>query len=156
MSNLSVFKYTKHCRGIKEKFLAIFKNIKYIYQRAIKGYCDGDLWDLSFFFSELIPVCLEQFSKVTHSHPYDTTYEEWQEYLLKIARLIRESAEDSPEIDKKIEEISNESDTSRNSAIFKKNYEELLKEAEKETKIKNQKRQMAFKMLAEKFGDLWD
>lgn len=111
---------------------------------------------MSFFFSELIPVCLEQFSKVTHSHPYDTTYEEWQEYLLKIARLIRESAEDSPEIDKKIEEISNESDTSRNSAIFKKNYEELLKEAEKETKIKNQKRQMAFKMLAEKFGDLWD
>lgn len=156
MSNLSVFKYTKHCRGIKEKFLAIFKNIKYIYQRAIKGYCDGDLWDLSFFFSELIPDCLEQFSKVTHSHPYDTTYEEWQEYLLKIARLIRESVEDSPEIDKKIEEMSNESDTSRNSAIFKKNYEELLKEAEKETKIKNQKRQMAFKMLAERFEDLWD
>ena len=156
MSNLSVFKYTKHCRGIKEKFLAIFKNIKYIYQRAIKGYCDGDLWDLSFFFSELIPVCLEQFSKVTHSHPYDTTYEEWQEYLLKIARLIRESVEDSPEIDKKIEEMSNESNMSGSRVVFKKDYEELLKEAEREEEIKKVKRQTAFKMLTERFENLWD
>ena len=87
---------------------------------------------------------------------YDTTYEEWQEYLLKIARLIRESVEDSPEIDKKIEEMSNESNMSGSHVVFKKNYEELLKEAEREEEIKKAKRQTAFKMLTERFESLWD
>lgn len=52
--------------------------------------------------------------------------------------------------------MSNESNMSGSRVVFKKNYEELLKEAEREEEIKKAKRQTAFKMLTERFENLWD
>lgn len=108
------------------------------------------------FFSNLIPECIEQFSKSTHSYPSDTTDEEWQEYLLKIARLLRESVEDNPELDEKLEDLLDEFDISGDSVVYRESYDEYLKECEEYAKIRSRKRRVAFEMLAERFENLWD
>lgn len=43
--------------------------VKELYQRAIKGYADPDLWSLDNYLSSWLPQALNQFRKTVHGHP---------------------------------------------------------------------------------------
>ena len=47
-------------------FRQIWRNLRYILQRAIKGYCDQDLWNLDYFYSQLFVDTLTDFPKQLH------------------------------------------------------------------------------------------
>ena len=47
----------------------MLRNIKYSFQRVTKGYCDKDLWNIDYWFMNLMPDMLQQFKDTKHGSP---------------------------------------------------------------------------------------
>ena len=47
----------------------VLRNIKYSFQRITKGYCDKDLWNIDYWFMNLMPDMLQQFKDTKHGSP---------------------------------------------------------------------------------------
>lgn len=145
MSELSIFNYKRYYRDcFINRILFPFRTIKYIFQRACKGYCDLDLHGLNDFFINLIPNSIEQFASETYSCPDDIAEKEWETYLLKIVTLLRESKEGAINKDYLLHKLCN--DEMKKKAL----------ETENRKILHDKKRNLAFKMLAMRFNDLWD
>lgn len=75
-----------------------FKNIKYAWQRATRGYCDWDVWELNTFYTELIRDTLKHLAATSSSYPgrgdLDTP-EKWEAWLNETAQLFDNSIERS-------------------------------------------------------------
>lgn len=97
MSRLNVFKYQlrpwKYPRNWIPNIIRFFKNFRYAYDRATKGYCEFDLWELCSFYQELFYSTINAFSKSElHGAPvdlYDESLDDeaapWKEYLTEMA-----------------------------------------------------------------------
>lgn len=72
-----------------------FRNIKYAWQRATKGYSDPDVWEFDNFLTHVIAGGLNELSNSTHGFPcsllVDNTeneeekFKRWQEILREIS-----------------------------------------------------------------------
>ena len=70
-----------------------FKNIKYAWQRATRGFSDPDWWEFDSYLSQTISGCLKEFDKKRHGFPSELYFQlgeedgnkKWSEILLKIA-----------------------------------------------------------------------
>lgn len=72
-----------------------FRNIKYAWQRATKGYSDPDVWEFDNFLAHVIAGGLNELSNCTHGFPcsllVDNTeneeekFKKWQEILREIS-----------------------------------------------------------------------
>lgn len=58
-----------------------FRTIKWGWQRATKGYCTWDLWDLDAHLLQLIPASLRAFKKDNIGYPSELTYEKWNKII---------------------------------------------------------------------------
>lgn len=58
-----------------------FRTIKWAWQRATKGYCTWDLWDLDAHLIQLLPTALRDFKKDNIGHPAELTPEEWDKTI---------------------------------------------------------------------------
>lgn len=58
--------------------------LKRFFQRRIRGFDDGDLWNLDTHLAILIAPRLRAFRAKTLAHPAHMTAEEWEEILDKI------------------------------------------------------------------------
>ena len=71
--NLNVFKYgylsPKYPVNWFHNLRQFFRNIRYAFQRAMKGYCDYDLWDVDTFHTNLIIDGLTDFKKDNNGFP---------------------------------------------------------------------------------------
>lgn len=85
--------FFKHC----------FRNFKMAWQRAIKGYCDYDVWDFNTSFLEIVPAIIkEQMDSDYFGIPAGKTEAEWRGKLNEIIRLFtfaREGRENEYEFD---------------------------------------------------------
>ena len=72
-----------------------FHNLAFAWQRATRGYSNYDLYELHYFYHQLIMASLEDFRKSTHSYPYDLTPEKWDQILKQIVATLREGLPDS-------------------------------------------------------------
>ena len=72
-----------------------FRNIGFAWQRATRGYCDYDLYELHYFYHSLMIASLEKFRKTTHSFPVGLTPNEWDKILRQIIDTLREGLPDS-------------------------------------------------------------
>ena len=88
MNKLNVFGYGYYSwRAPFSTIGAFFRNIKYAYQRATRGFCDYDAWDLDYFYSRLFVGTLTDFSKQLHGAPskfYDEesgSISRWIDYI---------------------------------------------------------------------------
>ena len=66
---------------------SFFYWIKYIYQRAFRGYADCDVWSIDFYLCEILPSMLKQLKETKCSHPgygEANTPEKWDALLDKI------------------------------------------------------------------------
>ena len=58
------------------------RDLKWAWQRATKGYCFRDLWNINDWFIELIPRMLMEFKERNYSYPENfKTPDEWSEIL---------------------------------------------------------------------------
>lgn len=92
MSDLNIFKKGYHnwkcpIYNIRQ----FFRNCKYAWQRATKGYSDWDIWDLGTYYSDLISNSMTQFADETNSFTYGMSYDEWVNKIRSIANKIKAS-----------------------------------------------------------------
>lgn len=73
-------------RKIKEKIF----NLKMMYQRAKKGYCDLDVWNIDMFIEDKLLNILKEFRKDHVGYPYKITSEEWDKTLDRMIFLLFE------------------------------------------------------------------
>lgn len=86
------------------------EQLKYARQRAERGFCDRDLWNIDHWFLTLMPEMLKEYKKKRHGSPgclgenytnedgtlvNDTCHEEWDKILDKMIFLFRECCEDT-------------------------------------------------------------
>lgn len=169
MNNLNVFnthwspwKYPSNwARNIR----VFFRQFKWAYQRATRGFCDYDYWDLDIYLSELMAQSIKELAEKTHSYPGTEefpTYESWRDYLYKIADLLRYSLnEDMPN---EFEEawLATWENKDIYDAINNKSPEEreitnkyLDKEYENEC-LKRKAQNEALDMIKHVYNNLWD
>ena len=75
-NELNVFHYGYHSHKPKYWFSNIkqfFTNIKYAYQRATKGFCTHDVWDLDTYYARLISSSLKEFRQNISKFSYNVT-----------------------------------------------------------------------------------
>ena len=73
-------------------FRLFFRRYKWAYQRATKGYCDFDWWDLDTHLSMLMADTIEALAKNGHGYPGTKEFptpESWETYLLDIVNRLR-------------------------------------------------------------------
>lgn len=143
----------------------LFRSFKYAYQRAIKGYCDIDLWDLNAYYTEIISKTLRELAGCHCAYPGGMEPEEWTDILNDIAYNLEESIEDNsypmPKFEAWQECILTKPDV--NSKEYGAWFEKLRRLSyEKDKEIFEQREYMemrkdkALDMLKEYWYDLWD
>lgn len=90
MSDLNIFKKGYHnwkcpIYNIKQ----FFRNCKYAWQRATKGYSDYDISDLECFYSSLISTSMQQFAEEPYGDPGYMSYDKWICKIKEISNKIR-------------------------------------------------------------------
>ena len=106
MSRLNVFKYRMKSwsRPINwvPNILTFFKNFKYAYDRAVKGYCEFDLWELRSFYQELFHDTIDAFANsdlygapMEFYNELDVSIEPWVSYLKEMAQHFYNSIEEN-------------------------------------------------------------
>lgn len=73
------------------------RNIQCAWQRANKGYCYRDVWDIDHWFLNIIPEMLNDFVKEHHGYPDGMTDDEWVKILYKMAKCFRNANEETTE-----------------------------------------------------------
>ena len=88
----------------------VLRNIKYSFQRITRGYCDKDLWNIDYWFMNLMPDMLQQFKDTKHGSPSclgteyvdehgiscnDECHSEWDRILDNMIFLFREMNEET-------------------------------------------------------------
>lgn len=145
--------YWKH----PHKFLStFFYNIKMGWQRATKGFCALDSYDLYTWFLKIMPLLLDDFIKTTKSYPPNMTYEEWIEALTKMQEMFVSANEE-----KKNEyeaEYMNLFSSSGRFMNTRSNEEVREKWLARENEIELEKQESfyaALELFKEYFYDLW-
>lgn len=77
-----------------------FRQIKWAWQRATRGYCDWDVWDLEAFYLPLMRDSINKLAEVSHGYPAtnDWTYDSWTAYLKTLADALNDCMADSAEL----------------------------------------------------------
>ena len=73
------------------------RDIQCAWQRANKGYCYRDVWDIDHWFLEILPEMLDDFVEVHNGYPDGMTDEEWVEIIKRMAKCFRNANEQTTE-----------------------------------------------------------
>lgn len=144
-----------------DNFKDFFRGFKYAHQRAVKGYCDYDLFSISDWFLEVFPNMLKEFSEGTHSYPYDMEEKEWGKYLVEMGEhflnACKEYEDSSPEARKEYDELYKDFPLELYNT---KEREEKIKKYYKKVKeyddYKQEELKKGMDMFQKRFWDLWD
>ena len=66
---------------LKYRFNRFKNDIKWKFQRAFRGFSDGDTWDIDLWFLTTMKSMLQQFIDNTHGFPIEFTEKEWKAYV---------------------------------------------------------------------------
>lgn len=79
------------------------KKLRFIKQRAKRGYADEDAWDIHCWFLETIVPMLKQLKQEKHGYPCDMTEEEWDKELDEMIFNFTEAHEETCSFENKYE-----------------------------------------------------
>lgn len=142
------------------KFAAeCFKNVKFAWQRATRGYCDLDWWDMDNWLLSVLPSMLKTIADKTISYPApfdykneddDKYYKDWVNFLKQLAADIEWCREDN--IDKENEYYEAFHNDIHNDEIREK----YIQRCTELDNMRKEKIKTAFAALAEHIWELWD
>lgn len=152
----------------------LFRNMKFAWQRATRGYCDSDVWSMDSWLLALLPDMLRDLANdpvgaYPGVEPFDTP-EKWRNWLFKMAAKFLELQDNWPETRNEYENeymrLVDESRVIKNNTtcynfIFKdKAYAEELRQKwlsriKELNDAQNAATVAAFSELAEHFYALW-
>ena len=130
-------------RNVKQ----FFRNIKYAWQRATRGFSDPDWWEFDSYLSQTISGCLKEFDKKRHGFPSELYFQfgeedgdkEWSKILSEISAKMEKYEE--LQVDCPVDGLSAEA--------VEEWYENNQKEAEKAWNS-------AIELLKKWHKDMWD
>ena len=70
-----------------------FRDIHCAWQRARKGYCYRDIWDIDRWFLSLIPNMLDEYIKIHNGYPSEMTDEEWVDIVQRLSKSFKNADE---------------------------------------------------------------
>ncbi len=73
------------------------RDIKCAWQRANKGFCYRDIWNIDDWFLNIMPEMLEEYVRIHHGYPDGMTDEQWVEIVNKMASSFRNADEQTTE-----------------------------------------------------------
>ncbi len=123
-------------------------NIIAAYQRAKYGWAKRDCWNLDHHLLKILPEMLHYLADNCQGCPADMEYDVWKTYLNNIAYLLENSREE-------VRDQKNEYHYNHTIEID----EESMKHIKRDQELFEEQRIMiseAFKMLSERFFDMWD
>lgn len=151
----------KYPRNWIRNIRLFFRQFKWAYQRATRGYCDPDWWDLDSYYLDLFSETLNHMADNTISWPGNEEFpefEDWQKYLRTMAQYFYKANEandyyEHPNQDIWWEDIEkNEKDLNTKS----KYSDAMITEADSNYKRREADLQNGLHMLEKNFGHLWD
>lgn len=90
----------------------LFRNLKYTKQRATRGYCDIDLYDLRLYLSHILAGGLEHMVNEAESIPIDYEEREWRKKLSNLVPTFKKVVDyielNTPEFDRYCEKLAQE------------------------------------------------
>lgn len=153
---------------VKDFFKYLPRKIKWFYQRGKRGYSDNDVWDLDYWFLNVIVPMLKQLNKSNISYPANLTMEEWHKILNKMIFYFTEANEETSskqnEYDKAFRDILwnngklvDPDNMTKEEKINYNNIKHKYFQREKELDLyRNKKKQQAFTLFSKYFWHLWD
>lgn len=147
---MNIFKfgiYGHHPKWWFSNIKQFFRNIKYAWQRATRGFADPDWWEFDSYLSQTISGCLKEFDKKRSGFPSELYFKlgeeagdkKWSEVLIKIAENMEQYEKIQTDCPPDSVSIENVGDW----------YAQNQKEAEK---LWND----AFDLLKKWHGNMWD
>ena len=167
MNKLNVFEKPEYKMRFWEYIPWFFRAIKYAWQRATKGYCDKDTWNLDRYYTQLFIDTLTFFRDNCHGYPstyfYQNKdgYQTWIDTLNELINHFSNSLEedDHDYIDENIPDfdIENWIDKIQNYDERAKQLQQewLRKELKKDEKRKKELEE-GMDLLKKVFFNLWD
>ena len=73
------------------------RDIHCAWQRAVKGYCYRDVWNIDYWFLRTMPKMIDDLIKVHHGYPGEMTDKEWVETLKKMSTAFKNANEETTE-----------------------------------------------------------
>lgn len=131
------------------------REIKWFFQRGIRGYSDKDVWSIDIWFKSIIIPMLEQLKETKQGHPIDMTEEEWNLTLNNMINYFKECT------DFYCSEKNEYEDEYMSRIMSANEYDKLLadkwlKREEEIDKYKNEMKDKAFELFSKHFYSLWD
>lgn len=153
---LNVWKFFNE-GNIFRKIGGFFQKIKYAKDRARKGYCDYDLWDMDIFLVDLIIRSLEEHKEYTCGYP-DGKYSSFEDWTNAIEEGINHFKKYKYLMDDNnnvyhlayMQAIRKESDSDKKVIRDKFNEENRKMYAEAQNEFR-----LGFEFLIENLGHLW-
>lgn len=113
-----------------------FRHFRWAWQRATKGFCDYDCFDLDHYYLVLLPATLRHLAKYTHGYPDKyTNFENWQKQIELMAKKFEAAATIDPVMDTAPNDFDG---------------------IEKRQKERDELIRTGFNLIADDFGHLWD
>lgn len=179
VDKLNVFTYSygpwKHITNWPKNIWYFFRSFKYAWQRATKGYCDWDLWDLDYFYASLFRDSLKEFAKNLCGYPYRyKTEAEWSATLNELSEHFGNYLSEETPLHKEAMEFwdqwTKDSEYWKASTSYVVDNDELAKKfpetqklhdawlaKEQEADLFSEKElEIALKQFVEIYRDLWD
>lgn len=146
----------------------LFRNIRYSYNRIVKGYCALDWYDFDTWFVRTIPNMLRDMAEKGHGYPGNEefdTHEKWKTWLISVGDKI-EQCDESWAYSHNMNEYSEKFNKmiENEEKIFSEDLTEEEKELKKqyinrELELSSERKQMikdALSELSEHWDHLWD
>lgn len=144
------------------------RDLKCAWERARKGYCFRDLWNIDLWFIQLMPQMLQEFKKNMHGYPtcFETS-EEWEKVLDNMIFCFNEANEETCSLQNEYDYncdfdfIPTENNFSELSIIYPTEKDEqnsklyYEKECELE-KYREEKLHEGLQLFAKYFHNLWN
>lgn len=89
------YKLSYYLRHPIQFFSHYYYDIKHAYQRATKGYSNMDLWDVDYWFKDIMVRLLTDFKNNNQGYPSNMTPDEWDNILDEIIHSFKEGNKDS-------------------------------------------------------------
>lgn len=165
-NNLNVFKYNSFSRNPFKVISQFFRNIRYAYQRATKGYCERDVWNLDYFYLKLFYSTLRELADTTHGYPAEFEDPElWSAMLREIAEHFNNANEDTvdfplaketDELHEKMLEFDIFSDKTKEDPRYQELREAWFDKVKELANFRVLEKNIGFELLKKYFFDLWD
>ena len=110
-------------------------------ERAKKGYCRQDTWNIDCWFLNIVPKILKDFNENRFGYPYDLSNEEWDKIIKRMIFCFEEANEDTCS---QINEYSCETNT-----------EEWLKREEEINEYQDNMKNEGLELFSKHFWNLW-